>query len=166
MAKNQTSIYISICAVLLMLLSGCKTTQLPDSITQKTHRLKEINGKLYDNMQVLLAFCQQEDCDLKLVNKAIDGVFVIIGRPDSQEILVAKCLEENDINNLINSSVDLKKEKGKLLKEIESDQKELAQKYYMFKESHAIVSFIKYIGAILGLFVLIGGIFFLKNRAL
>lgn len=155
--------FITYCLVLLT-LSGCQTTQLPESISQKAHRLKEINSKLYDNLQILLAFSQQEDCDLNLANKAIDGVFVIIGRPDSQEMLVAKCLEEKDVNNLINNSVDLKKEKARLVKEIESEQKQLTTSFYKFKESHAIVGFIKYVGAILGLIVLVGGVFFLKSR--
>lgn len=164
-SKKSSIVYILIpCFLTLLSFSGCQTTQLPESISQKTHRIKEIKEKLFDNVQILLAFCQQEDCDLHLANKAIDGVFTIIGRPDSQEMMIAKCLEEKDINNIINNSVDLKKERVALIKQIEKDQKALATNYYKFKESHAIVGFIKYIGAILGFICLIGGVFFLKSK--
>lgn len=166
MTKQKSSILLIIIGCILLTFSGCQTTQLPESIALKARRLKEINADLHNNMQILLAFSQQEDCDLALANKAIDGVFVIVGRPDSQEMLVAKCLEEKDVNNLINNSVDLKKEKAKLIKEIEGQQKELSTNYYKFKESHAVVGFIKYIGSILTIIALIGGLFFLKSKLL
>ena len=115
-------------------------------------------------MQILLAFSQQEDCDLELSNKAIDGVFLIVGRPDSHEMLLAKCLEEKDINSLISASVDLKKEKAQLLKEVEQHQKDLTKDYYNYSESHAIVQFIKYICAVLCFLILIVGILFFKSK--
>lgn len=149
-----------------MLLSGCRTTQIPSRIEQNQHRLKQVNEKLYDNMQILLSFSQQEDCDIALKNKAIDGVFLIVGRPDSQEMLLSRCLDEKGLNNIISQSVELKKEKTELIKNIHEDQKTLGQDYYKFKESYAIVGFIKYIGGVLSLICLILCVLFLKNKFL
>ena len=49
--------------------------------------------------------------DEELANKALDGVFAIIGHPDSQEVLLSKVLDESAIQAIIATSVDLKKEK-------------------------------------------------------
>ena len=163
MNDSKTSIYLVLLAALTF--SGCQTTKtIPQEISQKSYRIKEINRRLYDHMQILLAFSQQEDCDLELSNKAIDGVFLIVGRPDSHEMLLAKCLEEKDINSLISASVDLKKEKAQLLKEVEQHQKDLTKDYYNYSESHAIVQFIKYICAVLCFLILIVGILFFKSK--
>lgn len=141
---------------------GCQTIS-PEVLVERNHRIKAINEKLFDNLQILLSFARQEDVDLELANKALDGVFAIIGHPDSQEVLLAKCLDESAINSIITGSIDLKKEKGNLTKANEMDSAILNKTFYKYKESHSVLNQLKWLGGIL---VLLGiaGIFFYKPK--
>lgn len=133
---------------------GCQTVS-PESVIERNHRIKNINSKLYDNLQVLLAFARQEDVDLELANKALDGVFMIIGRPDAQEMLLAKCLDEKMVNDLITNSVELKREKSQLVKENDEDQRLLNVRFHRYKESHDTLNQLKWL---LGFVALFGGL--------
>ena len=39
---------------------GCQTIG-PEVLVERNHRIKEINAKLHDNMQILLAYARQEE---------------------------------------------------------------------------------------------------------
>ena len=106
-------------------------------------------------MQILLAYARQEDGDLELANKALDGVFAIIGHPDSQEVLLAKCLDENAINELLKNSIDLKKERGQLVQANEKDSVIFKDNYHRFKESHETLTELKWAGGLIAIFGLI-----------
>lgn len=139
---------------------GCQTIG-PEVIAERNHRIKEINAKLYDNMQILLSFARQEDVDLDLANKALDGVFAIIGHPDSQEILLAKCLDESVINSLITTSMDLRKERLQLTKDNERDSAIVSKNFHDYKESHETLTQLKWIA---GVIVFLGAICFFVYR--
>lgn len=128
---------------------GCQTLS-PEVLAERNHRIKEINEKLFDNLQILLSFARQEDVDLELANKALDGVFAIIGHPDSQEVLLAKCLDDNAISSIIAKSMDLKKEKHSLTKANESDSTLLNKAFHKYRESHNILMQLKWIAILLG----------------
>ena len=102
-------------------------------------------------MQILLAYARQEDIDLDLANKALDGVFAIIGHPDSQEILLAKCLDEVAINELLKNSIDLKKERGQLVQANEKDSVIFKDNYHRFKESHETLTELKWTAGIIAI---------------
>ena len=148
----------------ILFLAGCSNTLLPEKIAERGLRIQEINAKLHDNMQVLLAYARQENVDLDLANKALDGVFMIIGHPDSKEMLMAKCLGEDEVNAIITNSVDLKKERAQLSKDNDKDQKLLSKKFYDYKDSHAIVGFLKLSLGFLAGFGLLAALFFFKPK--
>lgn len=127
---------------------GCQTIG-PEVISKRNHRIKEINAKLYDNMQILLSYARQENIDVELANKALDGVFTIIGHPDSQEVLLSKVLDESAIQAIITNSVDLKKEKMQLTKKNERDASIVSKNFHEFKESHETLLQLKWFGGIL-----------------
>lgn len=127
---------------------GCQTIE-PEVISERHHRIKAINAKLYDNMQILLSYARQENIDVELANKALDGVFAIIGHPDSQEVLLSKVLDESAIQAIITNSVDLKKEKMQLTKENERDSAIVSKNFHEFKESHETLLQLKWLGGIL-----------------
>ena len=141
-------------------LAGCQTIG-PEVLVERNHRIKEINAKLHDNMQILLSYARQEDVDLELANKALDGVFAIIGHPDSQEILLAKCLDESAINSLITTSMDLRKERLQLTKDNERDSAIVSKNFHDYKESHEALTQLKWIT---GVIVFLGAICFFVYR--
>ncbi len=141
-------------------LAGCQTIG-PEVLVERNHRIKEINAKLHDNMQILLSYARQEDVDLELANKALDGVFAIIGHPDSQEILLAKCLDESAINSLITTSMDLRKERLQLTKDNERDSAIVSKNFHDYKESHEALTQLKWIA---GVIVFLGVICFFVYR--
>lgn len=141
---------------------GCQTVS-PEVLAERNHRIKAINAKLYDNMQILLSFARQENIDVELANKALDGVFAIIGHPDSQEVLLSKVLDERAIQEIITNSVDLKKEKIQLTKENERDSAVVSKNFHEFKESHETLLQLKWLGGIL-LFVGAICLFFFKPK--
>ena len=141
-------------------LAGCQTIG-PEVLVERNHRIEEINAKLHDNMQILLSYARQEDVDLELANKALDGVFAIIGHPDSQEILLAKCLDESAINSLITTSMDLRKERLQLTKDNERDSAIVSKNFHDYKESHEALTQLKWIA---GVIVFLGAICFFVYR--
>lgn len=114
-------------------------------------------------MQILLSFARQENIDAELANKALDGVFAIIGHPDSQEVLLSKVLDENAIQAIITNSVDLKKEKMQLTKDNERDTSIVSKNFHEFKESHKTLLQLKWLGGIL-LFVGVICLFIFKPK--
>ena len=148
--KHPFSFYLLI-AIGCLSCVGCQTVG-PEVLVERNHRIKEINAKLHDNMQILLAYARQEDIDLDLANKALDGVFAIIGHPDSQEVLLAKCLDENAINELLKNSIDLKKERGQLVQANEKDSVIFKDNYHRFKESHETLTEIKWAAGLIAIF--------------
>lgn len=157
--KHPCSMWLLI-AVGCFACVGCQTIG-PEVISERNHRIKAINAKLYDNMQILLSFARQEDVDLDLANKALDGVFAIIGHPDSQEILLAKCLDESVINSLITTSMDLRKERLQLTKDNERDSAIVSKNFHDYKESHETLTQLKWIA---GVIVFLGAICFFVYR--
>ena len=156
------------CSMFLMIALGCFAcvgcqTVSPEVLAERNHRIKAINAKLYDNMQILLSFARQENIDVELANKALDGVFAIIGHPDSQEVLLSKVLDERAIQEIITNSVDLKKEKIQLTKENERDSAVVSKNFHEFKESHETLLQLKWLGGIL-LFVGAICLFFFKPK--
>lgn len=151
--KHPCSMFLLI-AVGCFVCVGCQTIG-PEVLAERNHRIKAINTKLYDNMQVLLAYVRQEDSDLDLSNKALDGVFSIIGHPDSQEVLLAKCLDEEAINYLLRNSVDLKKERSQLVRMNEKDSVFFKDNYHKFKESHEILTKLRWAAGLMAIFVVI-----------
>ena len=145
--KHPCSMWLLI-AVGCFACVGCQTIG-PEVISERNHRIKAINAKLYDNMQILLSYARQENIDVELANKALDGVFAIIGHPDSQEVLLSKVLDESAIQAIIANSVDLKKEKMQLTKENERDASIVSKNFHEFKESHETLLQLKWLGGIL-----------------
>lgn len=141
---------------------GCQTIT-PEVLAERNHRIKAINSKLYDNMQILLSYARQENIDVELANKALDGVFAIIGHPDSQEVLLSKVLDESAIQSIITNSVDLKKEKMQLTKENERDSAIVSKNFHEFKESHETLLQLKWLGGIL-LFIGVICLFIFKPK--
>lgn len=166
MLKTFTQILKHPCSMFLLtaigcsFLAGCQTIG-PEVLVERNHRIKEINAKLHDNMQILLSYARQEDVDLELANKALDGVFAIIGHPDSQEILLAKCLDESAINSLITTSMDLRKERLQLTKDNERDSAIVSKNFHDYKESHEALTQLKWIA---GVIVFLGAICFFVYR--
>ena len=154
MLKTFTQILKHPCSMWLLIAVGCFAcvgcqTIGPEVISERNHRIKAINAKLYDNMQILLSYARQENIDVELANKALDGVFAIIGHPDSQEVLLSKVLDESAIQAIIATSVDLKKEKMQLTKENERDASIVSKNFHEFKESHETLLQLKWLGGIL-----------------
>lgn len=129
-------------------LVGCQTIS-PEVLAERNHRIKEINAKLFDNMQILLSYARQENIDLEQANKALDGVFLIIGHPDSQEVLLSKVLDEEAIKAIITHSIDLKKERMQLVKDNERDAVVVNKNFHEFKESHETLLQLKWFAGIL-----------------
>lgn len=148
--KHPCSVFLLV-AIGCSFLAGCQTVG-PEILAERNHRIKEINAKLHDNMQILLAYARQEDIDLDLANKALDGVFSIIGHPDSQEVLLAKCLDEKAINDLLRNSVDLKKERSQLVQANEKDSVIFKDNYHRFKESHETLTDLKWAAGLIAIF--------------
>ena len=154
MLKTFTQKLKHLCSMFLLIAVGCFAcvgcqTVSPEVLAERNHRIKAINAKLYDNMQILLSFARQENIDVELANKALDGVFAIIGHPDSQEVLLSKVLDERAIQEIITNSVDLKKEKIQLTKENERDSAVVSKNFHEFKESHETLLQLKWLGGIL-----------------
>ena len=151
--KHPFSMYL-LMAIGCLACVGCQTIT-PEVLAERNHRIKEINAKLHDNLQILLSYARQADVDLELANKALDGVFAIIGHPDSQEVLLAKCLDENAINSIITGSVDLKKERCQLVQANERDSVIFKDNYHKFKESHETLNELKWAGGLIAIFGII-----------
>ena len=100
-------------------------------------------------MQILLSYARQENIDLEQANKALDGVFLIIGHPDSQEVLLSRVLDEEAIKAIITHSVDLKKERMQLVKDNERDAVIVNKNFHEFKESHETLIQLKWFAGIL-----------------